>query len=136
MMTTITINAVMAPRRGNPDIKMAIAMALSKAGMKGKRTIPRTSAFPTRAKPAAATGTGWVRSGCIRTPTATGIALDSGQATTMRAVHGATATAIPITSPLSTAAAVMADTGSVIAHLRMELKIAPQWPEIAQQDVI
>src|SRR6266566_3532180 len=105
MMTTTTINAVMAPRRGNPDIKMAIAMASSKAGTKGERTIRRISAFPTRAKPAAATGTGWVRSGCIRTPTATGIAPDSGQATTMRAVRGATATAIPITSPPSTAAA-------------------------------
>src|SRR5213083_1024743 len=88
MMTTTTINAVMAPRRGNPDIKMAIAMASSKAGTKGERTIRRISALPTRAKPAAATGTGWVRSGCIRTPTATGIAPDSGQATTMRAVRG------------------------------------------------
>src|SRR6266487_449658 len=77
--------------------QMAIAMASSKAGMKGERTIPRTSAFPTRAKPAAVTRTGWVRSGCIRTPTATGIAPDSGKATTMRAVPGATATAIPIT---------------------------------------
>src|SRR2546425_11823668 len=135
MMTTITINAVMAPRRGNPDIKMAIAMASSKAGMKGERTIPRTSAFPTRAKPAAVTGTGWVRSGCIRTPTATGIAPDSGQATTMRAVPGTTATAIPMTSQLFTAAAVMADPGSVIGPTRLVFKMARQWHAKMRQEV-
>src|SRR5438128_10071599 len=123
MMTTTTINAVMAPRRGNPDIKMAIAMASSKAGTKGERTIPRTSAFPTRAKPAAVTGTGWVRSGCIRTPTATGIAPDSGQATIMRAVRGATATAIP------------ADPGSVIGPTRLVFKMARQWHAKMRQEV-
>src|SRR5437660_7157425 len=135
MMTTTTINAVMAPRRGNPDIKMAIAMASSKAGTKGERTIRRISAFPTRAKQAAVTGTGWVRSGCIRTPTATGIAPDSGQATTMRAVPGATATAIPMTSQLFTAAAVMADPGSVIGPTRLVFKMARQWHAKMRQEV-
>src|SRR5213594_3769864 len=134
VMTTTTINAVMAPRRGNPDIKMAIAMASSKAGTKGERTIRRISALPTRAKPAAATGTGWVRSGCIRTTTATGIAPDSGQATTMRAVRGATATAIPITSPPSTAAAVMAAPGSVIGPTRLGFKMARQWHAKMRQE--
>src|SRR6266566_3385906 len=134
MMTTITINTVMAPRRGNPDIKMAIAMASSKAGTKGERTIRRISALPTRAKPAAATGTGWVRSGCIRTPTATGIAPDSGQATTMRAVPGATATAIPMTSQLFTAAAVMADPGSIIGPTRLVFKMARQWHAKMRQE--
>src|SRR5947207_10614644 len=100
---------------------------VSKAGMKGKRTIPRTSAFPTRAKPAAATGTGWVRSGCIRTPTATGIAPDSGQATTMRAAPGATATAIPMTSQPSTAAAVMADPGRAIAPTKLAFRMVHRW---------
>src|SRR5437870_6184052 len=134
VMTTTTINAVMTPRRGNPDIKMAIAMASSKAGTKGERTIRRISALPTRAKPAAVTGTGWVRSGCIRTPTATGTAPDSGQATTMRAVHGATATAIPITSPPSTAAAVMAAPGSVIGPTRLVFKMARQWHAKMRQE--
>src|SRR5438270_12118362 len=134
MMTTITINAVMAPRRGNPDIKMAIAMASSKAGTKGERTIRRISALPTRAKPAAATGTGWVRTGGIRTPAATGIAPDSGQATTMRAVHGATATAIPITSPPFTAAEVMAAPGSVIGPIRLVFKMARQWHAKMRQE--
>src|SRR5881296_2603236 len=127
MMMMITIGAAMVTRRGNTDIKMAIAMASSKAGMKGERTIPRTSAFPTRAKPAAVTGTGWVRYGCIRTPTATGIAPDSGQATTMRAVPGATARAIPMTSQPSTAAAVMADPGSVIGPTRLVFRTVHRW---------
>src|SRR5437588_3064830 len=82
----------------------------------------------------AATGTGWVRSGCIRTPTATGIAPDSGQATTMRAVRGATATAIPITSPPSTAAAVMAAPGSVIGPTRLVFKMARQWHAKMRQE--
>src|SRR5205823_9221076 len=82
----------------------------------------------------AATGTGWVRSGCIRTPTATGIAPDSGQATTMRAVRGATATAIPITSPPSTAAAVMAAPGSVIGPTRLGFKMARQWHAKMRQE--
>src|SRR5438876_1189132 len=100
----------------------------------GRENDPEDSAFPTRAKPAAATGTGWVRSGCIRTPTATGIAPDSGQATTMRAVRGATATAIPITSPPSTAAAVMAAPGSVIGPTRLVFKMARQWHAKMRQE--
>src|SRR5437870_1701140 len=65
---------------------------------------------------------------------ATGIAPDSGQATTMRAVRGATATAIPITSPPSTAAAVMAAPGSVIEPTRLVFKMARQWHAKMRQE--
>src|SRR5205823_939221 len=134
MTTTTTINAVMAPRRGNPDIKMAIAMASSKAGTKGERTIRRISALPTRARPAGVIGTGWGRFGFIKMAIGTDIALDSVRATTMRAVHGATATAIPITSPPSTAAAVMAAPGSVIGPTRLVFKMARQWHAKMRQE--
>src|SRR5436190_1262661 len=127
MTTTTTINAVMAPRRGNPDIKMAIAMASSKAGTKGERTIRRISALPARARPAGVIGTGWGRFGFIKMAIGTDIALDSVRATTMRAVHGATATAIPMTSQPSTAAAVMADPGSVIGPTRLVFRTVHRW---------
>src|SRR5437667_11490250 len=126
MMMMITIGAAMVTRRGNTDIKMAIAMASSKAGMKGERTIPRTSAFPTRAKPAAVTGTGWGRFGFIKMAIGTDIALDSVRATIMRAVPGATVTAVPMMSRPSTAAAVMADPGSIIGPTRLVFKMARQ----------
>src|SRR5438034_9806417 len=57
-----------------------------------------------------------------------------GQATTMKAVHGATATAIPITSPPSTAAAVMADPGSVVGPIRLVFKMARQWHAKMRQE--
>jgi hypothetical protein len=52
----------------------------------------------------------------------------------MRAVRGATATAIPITSPPSTAAAVMADPGSVIGPTRLGFKMARQWHAKMRQE--
>jgi hypothetical protein len=62
MMMIITISAAMVTRRGNTDIKMAIAMVSSKAVMKGERTIPRTSVFRMTVRQGAATGIGWARS--------------------------------------------------------------------------
>ena len=49
------------------------------------------------------------------------------QATTMRAMRGATATAIPITSPPSTAAAVMADPGRAIAPTKLAFRMVHRW---------
>src|SRR5207237_4002872 len=59
---------------------------------------------------------------------------DAGQATTIGAVPGATATAIPMTSPLFTAAAVMADPASVIGPTRLVFKMARQWRAKMRQE--
>src|SRR6058998_4321838 len=46
MMMMITIGAAMVTRRDNTDIKMAIAMASSKAGMKGRENDPEDFRVP------------------------------------------------------------------------------------------
>src|SRR6266699_3788852 len=128
MLTTIIMDSArMVGKHVSTDIRTAITMASSMVAMRGEKTIPKTSVSRTTVRQGAAPGIGWARSGCIRTPTATGIAPDSGQATTMRAVPGATARAIPMTSQPSTAAAVMADPGSVIGPTRLVFRTVHRW---------
>src|SRR5262249_20701355 len=101
--------------------RMDIATASSRDVMKGEKTIRRTSTLPTTARRAAATGIGWARSGSIRTPIARDIVSVSGRATTTRAVAGAHAMAMPMTSQPGTTAHT-ADPGLATGPIRLAFR--------------